>query len=121
MRGAKTAAAFFPRGNGLTFGRAAVVALWAAAAAGCGLTTPYVFKADEFNRELPTFNKPRADGEPVSICFNGIGTTDYQLQKMADTECAPFGKRAQLVDQNVQRCPLLVPQEAVFICVAQAS
>ncbi|MFO1127846.1 MAG: hypothetical protein U1E66_05340 [Rhodospirillales bacterium] len=110
--------------EGLAIGRrnrcrlaAAVLTL---ALAGCGWTDPYVFKGDEFNRDSPTFNKPRADGEPVSICFNGIGTTDLKLQQMADAECARYGKKAQLVDTTVRRCPLAVPQEAVFSCVAAA-
>ncbi len=85
---------------------------------GCGLTGPYVFKADEFNRDSPTFNKPRQDGEPVSICYNGIGTTDFELQQIAEAECARFGKRAQFLSETVQRCPLLVPREAVFDCIA---
>lgn len=99
-------------------GLAAAVVVLTMAAAGCGMTDPYLFKADEFNRDSPTFNKPRADGEPVSICFNGIGTTDSQLQHMADSECGRFGKRAQRVDETVHRCPVLVPREAVFACVA---
>jgi hypothetical protein len=89
------------------------------AATGCGLTDPYIFKADEFNRDSPTFNKPRQDGEPVRICYNGIGTTDFKLQQLADAECARFGKRAQQIDDTVYRCPLLVPREAIFACVVE--
>ncbi len=84
---------------------AAGAALLAFAAAGCGLTDPYVFKADEFNRESPTFNKPLQDGQPVSICYNGFGTTDLELQRLADRECTRFGKRAQQVDNNCQSLP----------------
>ena len=96
----------------------AVVVLLMMAAAGCGLTEPYLFKADEFNRDSPTFNKPRQDWEPVSICYNGIGTTDFQLQQLADSECARFGKRAQRLEDTVHRCPVLIPREAIFACVA---
>ena len=98
----------------LTRCRRAAVALTAMVAAGCGLTEPYVYKGDEFNRDSPTFNKPRQDVEPVGICYNGIGTTDFQLQQLADRECARFQKRAQRAEDTIQRCPLLLPREAVF-------
>jgi hypothetical protein len=107
------------RGGGSGRARVALVALLTIVGAACGLTDPYIFKADEFNRDSPTFNKPRQDGEPVSICYNGIGTTDLELQQIADGECARFGKRAQLVDETLRRCPLVVPREAVFACVVQ--
>ncbi len=79
-------------------------------------TGPYVYRWDEFNRELPTFNKPQPEWEPVSICYNGLGTTDLDVQRMAEAECAKFGRAAEPIDNRFGRCPLLAPNEAVFRC-----
>jgi hypothetical protein len=88
--------------------------------AGCGITEPYLFRADEFNRDSPTFNRPLAAGQPVSICYTSLATSPETVQQMADTQCAQFDQRAALLSTTVARCPLLTPVEAMFACVAPA-
>lgn len=96
-------------------------ALLAATLAACGLVDPYVLRPDEFNRDSPTFNKPLADGQPVSICYSGLVTDAQTVQGIADTQCAQYDKRAMLLSTDVARCPLLTPVEAMFACVAPAA
>ncbi|NJO67512.1 MAG: hypothetical protein HC826_00575 [Rhodospirillales bacterium] len=85
-------------------------------AAGCGLTDAHVYRWDEFNREGARFNTPLREGEPVSICFNALETTDLQVKELADTECATLGKVAEWADDRFGICPLLTPNESVFTC-----
>ncbi len=88
------------------------------ALAGCaGATAPYVYKAGEFDRTLPTFGKDPTDINAVTICYNNRGTTPEEIRDMAQTECAQFEKSARFTDQNYKTCPLLTPVAAHFECV----
>ena len=94
--------------------------LWigvAAALAGCGATDAYVYKKDEFNRNSKTFNKEPEDRSEVTICYNGLGTSDKPVATMAEEECAKFGKTAHRDHETFGVCPLLAPVEARFACV----
>lgn len=84
---------------------------------GCGGTNAYVFKKNEFNRNDANFNKPLADRDDVTICFNGVGTSDRRVALLAEEECGRFGKRAQPDGNSFGECPLLVPVAARFLCL----
>ena len=71
----------------------------------CGAVDPYLYKADEFDRNSLTFNKQPADRDEATICHNGIFTSGAVVAEMAARECGKFGK-----------CPLLTPVEARFAC-----
>lgn len=86
------------------------------AATGCSGPDPYAYKWDEFNRESPLFNKPLAVGQPVYVCYNGMGTTDLDVQKVAETKCAELGRTAVRLREEVSICPLLTPMTAIFRC-----
>jgi hypothetical protein len=88
----------------------------AVAAAGCGATDPHVYKFDEFNRSAKDFNAPVTDREGVTFCYNGVGTTDSQIARMAETECARFGRVARFEEETFGDCPMLTPVQARFTC-----
>jgi hypothetical protein len=100
--------------------RAAAAAALLVATAGCGLTDPFIFRGDEFNRESPTFNQPIPDGQPISICYSPLAGRIEAAEAIARTQCARFDKQAALLSTDVARCPLLTPVEAMFTCVAVA-
>jgi hypothetical protein len=89
-----------------------------AAAGGCGESNPYIYKAREFDRNDKAFNKPPADRVRLTICYNGVGTTDHDIAKLAEAECAKFGKHATALSDGFGPCPLLTPVAASFACVA---
>lgn len=88
----------------------------AAVGGGCGTTDPYVYKYDEFNREAVQFNKPLMEGEVVSICYNALGTSDDEVQRIADARCAEIGRAAKRTGTDFGRCPLLTPNTQTFRC-----
>lgn len=92
-------------------------ALAGLAAAGCGATDAYIFKPDEFDRDAKTFNKELTDREDVTVCYNGLVTTDKRVEEMADAECRRFGRVAVVAGETFEQCPLLTPVEARFACV----
>jgi hypothetical protein len=64
-----------------------------------------------------TFNKEPEDRGEVTICYNGVGTSDKRLADMAGQDCAKFGKTARREEETFGVCPLLTPIEARFACV----
>jgi len=81
--------------------------------AGC---SPHLFNPDEFNRNAPTFNKPVADREEVSFCYNGWVTSKERVVEMAGEECARFGRQASFTSTSFGECPLSTPTEVQFAC-----
>lgn len=87
----------------------------------CGAIDPYIYTPHEFDRNSPTFNKPPKDRDEVTICYNGIATSEATVAELAQQECAKFGKTACREGRRFGNCPLLTPVEARFACVkAQA-
>jgi hypothetical protein len=97
---------------------AALTAMTLLLLGGCGATDPYIYKPREFDRRAPDFNKPITDRREVTLCYTAIGTTDRTLLRMAEEECARFGKRAEARSETFGPCPLLTPIAATFACVA---
>lgn len=87
-------------------------------AGGCGSTDAYVLKKDEFNRNDPDFNRPISDRDEVTICYNGIGTSDGYVAHLAQEECSRFGKNAMAGGESFGECPLFIPVAGRFLCVA---
>lgn len=86
------------------------------AASACGGTDPYIFQKKEFDRGRPDFGKPVTDRSELTICYNGVGTSDGRIARMAEEECGRFGKQAEPASDGFGECPLLVPVAAHFIC-----
>lgn len=85
--------------------------------AGCGGTDPYVYKARGFDRQDRNFNKALVDRDAVSICYNGIYTSDAEVAALAQAECGKFGKVAAPAGETFGACPLLTPVQAQFACL----
>ncbi|MBK8174587.1 MAG: hypothetical protein IPK66_04670 [Rhodospirillales bacterium] len=94
------------------------VALCLGAVAACGGREAYVYKAKEFDRNDTNFNKEPTDRSAVTICYNGIGTSDGKAKALAQQECEKFGKMAIATGETFGVCPLLTPVEAGFACRA---
>lgn len=86
--------------------------------AGCGTAEPYYYKADEFNRNLPTFAREPADITEVGVCYAKSSTTAETVRDMAVSRCAAFGKQAVFRGQDVLNCPMRTPVRAMYDCVA---
>jgi hypothetical protein len=82
----------------------------------CGGTDAYVYKAREFDRQDSNFNKQPTDRDDVTVCYNGIGTSDGQVAALAQAECGKFGKVAVQREDSFGSCPLLTPVQARFAC-----
>lgn len=80
-----------------------------------GCSQPYAYRSDEFNRESPRFNKPLQEGEFVSVC-SASGTSEADIQKVANARCAEIGRTAYAVNSRTGHCPLLTPNETIFRC-----
>lgn len=97
-----------------------IAAVALTAVGGCTLPEPYVYKADEFNRESREFGKAPKDRTSVGICYNRKNTTPRHITEMAQAECAKYGKVARFSTQKRLECPVLTPMEAIFLCETQA-
>lgn len=84
---------------------------------GCSNQQAYIYKADEFNRDSPTFNKDPVDRENVQICYNKLATNVDELLQMAATECGRYGKTARFQGHDYLECPLTTPARATFACL----
>lgn len=90
----------------------AMLALLAAALAGCNMIAPY-----------PTAPAPREASAPadpggrVAICYNILHSTLDQVRAAAQGECAAGTIATPIeTDWYLQNCPLLLPARATFVC-----
>jgi hypothetical protein len=88
--------------------------LWLSACTDVG---PYIFNADEFNRESPGFGVELKDRSEVGICYNKWSTTPEILTQIAEDECRNFGKVAQLVSSRNFSCSIGSPAKAIYWCL----
>ena len=83
----------------------------------CTDSVPYIFIADEFNRESPVFGMELKDRSKVEICYNKRSTTPNIVTQMAKDECGRFGKAAHFVSHGDLTCSISSPAKAVYICL----
>jgi hypothetical protein len=95
--------------------------LMLAALFGCSAADPYIYKANEFDREAADFNTPVTDRDSLLICYNGWASSRAMIDRIAEEECRRFGKIAVRQDSRLSPCPLLVPAAAVFACSVAAT
>ena len=86
--------------------------------AGCESTDPYVYSADEFDRDSPKFDDKPVDRTAVVVCYSGLFSPDESVSAVAAEECGRFGKEARRSSTSAGDCPLSVLLEAHFDCVA---
>ena len=91
-----------------------IVTMWLSACIDAG---PYIFKADEFNRESPEFANELKDRSAVEICYNKLSTTPKIITQIAQDECGRFGKVAYFVLNQNLACSLGSPAKAVYWCL----
>lgn len=87
------------------------------AATGCGQTQPYIYKADEFNRESKTFAERPQTISVLELCYSSLFSTPEEVRAMAREECGKYGKVAEFRYQEHGVCPLLTPTHAIFACL----
>jgi len=80
---------------------------------------PYVYEADEFNRERKDYGKELTDRSIVDICYFTRNTAPQDILAMAEAECAKFGKTARYTYSEIGICPLATPTLGHFNCVAR--
>lgn len=90
-----------------------------AATTGCSLPDPYVYREQEFNRDLRTFGKDLQDVSFAMICYNKKNATPQQIVQLAQAECAKYGKTARFHRQRLLYCPIVTPIQAVYFCERQ--
>jgi len=83
----------------------------------CSNTEPYIYNADEFDRDSPNFGKDITDRAEVVLCYNKSSTTPLILTQMAIDECGRFGKIAKFIENHHLVCSISSPAQAVFKCL----
>lgn len=55
----------------------------------------------------------------IALCYNGLTTSEEQLNALARESCGP-GMKAKPAghDFNLSHCPVLMPERAIFSCTA---
>ena len=86
------------------------------ALAGCS-ATPFVYKANEFDRSAPNFAGEPDDIAAVTVCYSNVATTPEDVLGIARAECAKAGKKPRFSSQGYEHCPLSTPVSARFTCV----
>ena len=86
------------------------------ALAGCS-ATPFVYKANEFDRSAPDFAVEPDDVAAVTVCYSNVDTAPEDVLDVARAECAKAGKKPRFSSQGYGDCPLSTPVSARFTCV----
>ena len=91
---------------------ALMLALLAAALAGCNMIAPYPTAPAGHEAD-----QPPDTGSRVAICYNTLHSTLDEVRTEAQGECAA-GTTATPADTDwyLQNCPLLLPSRATFVC-----
>lgn len=81
---------------------------------GCARPEPYVFKTSEFDRR--SFARAVSVPGLVQICYSAKATTSDAVVRLAEEECAKFGKTPQMIGQDISICPMATPVTANYLC-----
>jgi hypothetical protein len=91
---------------------ALMLALLAAALAGCNMIAPYPTAPAAHEASAPADPGPR-----VAICYNTLQSTLDQVRAAAQDECSAGATATPVeTDWYLQNCPLLLPARATFVC-----
>jgi len=86
----------------------------AALASACARPEPFVLKPAEFDRR--NIGKPAPVPGIVQVCYHGPATSADEVLRLAEAECAKFGKSPQLIGQEIVECPMATPVAARYLC-----
>lgn len=92
-----------------------VVGLAAAILGGCSRAEPYVFRTAEFDRRVLGKVPVAVPGE-IQVCYSKMGTSPDEIVRLAEEECAKYGKSAQFIGNEIYQCPLSTPTTARYYC-----
>ncbi len=86
----------------------------------CSLFEPFEDRrrnAGELNPERLYTGRSKPDAP--AICYNGLWTTDAELQQIADAQCQKYNpdSHAQRQGKTSFSCKLFLPSHAYFKCV----
>jgi hypothetical protein len=81
---------------------------------GCARPEPFVFNNSEFDRRA--FGRPASVPGLVQICYSSTATTSDAVIRLAEAECAKFGKTPQMIGQDISVCPMTTPVTANYLC-----
>jgi hypothetical protein len=81
---------------------------------GCAKPEPFVYAPSEFDRR--NIGRPAAVPGVVQVCYHGPATTAEAVLRVAETECAKFGKTPQMIGQEIADCPMATPVAAKYLC-----
>ncbi len=104
-----------PASNITLFG--AMCAL-AAVTAGCARPEPFVLNPSEFERR--SIGKPARIPGVIQVCYAANVTSADAVVRLAEDECAKFGKTPQMIGQDISDCPAVTPITANYLCCPSA-
>ncbi len=87
----------------------------AAALGGCARAEPYVYRAAEFDRRVLGKAPVTVPGE-IQVCYSKLGTNPDEVVRLAEEECAKYGKSAQFIGNEIYQCPVSTPIAARYYC-----
>lgn len=87
----------------------------AVALGGCSRAEPYVYRTAEFDRRVLGKAPVAVPGE-VQVCYSKMGTSPDEVVRLAEEECAKYGKSAQFIGNEIYQCPLSTPITARYYC-----
>ena len=93
---------------------ASALVFWLSA---CTNAEPYIYKANEFDREDPGFATELKDRSQIIICYNKWATTPEILTQMATDECGRFGKVAHFIRSRHLVCSISSPAHVLYWCL----
>ena len=91
-----------------------LVCALAAILAGCARYEPFVLDPAEFDRK--SIGRPARIPGPIQVCYSAnVASTDAVI-RLAENECAKFGKTPQMIGQDISACPITTPISAHYLC-----
>lgn len=86
----------------------------------CSLFDPYIDRRRNAGvQDKQLLYQGRSKVDAPAVCYNGLWTSEKELQDLADAECRKHqtGTRAVKVSTSSLTCKLLLPSHAYFKCV----
>ncbi|OHC83785.1 MAG: hypothetical protein A3G73_07250 [Rhodospirillales bacterium RIFCSPLOWO2_12_FULL_67_15] len=81
---------------------------------GCARPEPYVFRPSEFDRK--TFARSASVPGLVQVCYTATAAPSDAVVRVAEEECAKYGKTPQMIGQDISVCPAATPISANYLC-----
>lgn len=86
----------------------------------CSLFEPFIDRRRNAGvRDIRRLYVGKSKPEAPAVCYNGLWTTEDELQQLADAECVKnnTGTHAEKINTTHFSCKLVLPSHAYFKCV----